>query len=115
MWMKQNKYHSERVTYDYMEFASKKELNRYLELKCLQKAGKIGSINRQVRFELIPSQKGKDGKVIERPVYYYADFVYQDYEKGELIVEDAKGVRTKDYIIKRKLMLYVHGIKISEV
>lgn len=52
-------------------------------------------------------------KLIERGVYYIADFVY--YRDGEYIVEDTKGVRTKDYIIKRKLMLYVHGIKIKEV
>ena len=52
-------------------------------------------------------------ELIERGVYYIADFVY--YRDGEYVVEDAKGVRTKEYIIKRKLMLYVHGIKIKEV
>lgn len=45
---------------------------------------------------------------------YIADFVYTDAATGKLVVEDAKGMRTRDYIIKRKLMLYIHGIKIRE-
>ena len=55
----------------------------------------------------------KRGKVIEKPVSYTADFVYK--ENGETVVEDAKGVRTDKYIIKRKLMLWVHGIRVREV
>lgn len=113
-----SKYHNEKVKYNGMEFDSKAEFNRYMELKMLQRAGRIGSIDRQVRFELVPYQRGKNGKVLERPVYYYADFVYQDYEKDKLIVEDVKGgeaTRTPEYIIKRKLMLFRHGIKITEV
>jgi hypothetical protein len=65
-----------------------------------------------VKFELIPSQR-YDGKVIERPCHYIADFTYM--ENGNLVVEDTKGFRTKDYIIKRKLMLYLCGIRIKEV
>jgi Protein of unknown function (DUF1064) len=56
----------------------------------------------------VPKQPG------ERAVEYRADFVYRD-KVGELVVEDAKGVRTKDYVIRRKLMLSVHGIRIREV
>lgn len=52
-------------------------------------------------------------KIVERAVKYKADFVYK--ENGETVVEDTKGVKTKDYIIKRKLMLWVHGISIREV
>ena len=63
---------------------------------------------------LIPSQK-IDGKVVERECSYIADFKYQDARSGELVIEDTKGVRTKDYIIKRKLMLSVYGIKIKEI
>ena len=55
----------------------------------------------------------KKGKVIEQKCSYIADFVYT--ENGEKVVEDTKGFRTKDYIIKRKLMLYIHGIRIQEV
>ena len=59
-------------------------------------------------------QKLKDGqKLIEKECVYIADFTY--VENGEKIVEDTKGFKTKDYIIKRKLMLYTHGIKIREV
>ena len=52
---------------------------------------------------------------LERPVWYEADFVYQ--ENGKTIVEDFKSssTRTDSYVIKRKLMLSVHGISIIEV
>lgn len=78
----------------------------------LERAGAIQGLKRQVRFELIPSQR-YDGKVIERPVRYIADFTYT--ENGNLVVEDVKGMRTKDYILKRKMMLYLCGIRIREV
>ena len=96
----------------------------------LQKAGKITSLQRQVTYELLPNQyetyeryskKGvrlKDGtKLVERKIEYVADFVYTDTETGENIVEDTKSIatRTKDYIIKRKLMYAIHGIKIKEI
>lgn len=108
-----SKYKSRKVTVDGVTFDSKKEYRRYSELSLLEKAGIIHSLKRQVRFELLPSQRGKDGKVAERAVTYIADFVY--FEGDKLIVEDTKGFRTKDYIIKRKLMLYMHGVRIKEV
>lgn len=77
----------------------------------MERAGLIQDLKRQVQFELIPSQK-EDGKVVERPVVYKADFTY--YQDGKYIVEDAKGYRTPEYKIKRKLMLYVHGIRVKE-
>ena len=108
-------------------FASKKEAGRYPELLLLQKAGKIHDLRCQVRFEVVPAQyeyyerygkKGqrlKDGKrCVERAVDYVADFDYYT-EDGTYVVEDTKGFKTKDYIIKRKLMLWVHGIRIREV
>lgn len=104
-----------------------KEARRGEVLLQLQRQGKITDLRRQVRYELIPAQyetyerygkKGqrlKDGvRCLERKVEYVADFVYTIAETGENVVEDAKGVRTKDYIIKRKLMLAVHGIRIKE-
>ena len=57
--------------------------------------------------------QSKPGRLLEKEVTYIADFVY--YKDGELIVEDTNGFRTKDYIIKRKLMLYVHHIRIKEI
>jgi len=81
-------------------------------LSLLERAGTIQNLKRQVKFELIPSQR-VDGKVIERPCTYIADFVYT--ENGKMVVEDTKGFRTTDYIIKRKLLLWVHGIRIQEI
>lgn len=80
----------------------------------MQRAGLISNLQEQVKYTLIPSQRGSDGKVIERPVTYTADFVYQDAD-GNQIVEDSKGFRTQQYIVRRKLMLWVHGIRVIEV
>ena len=97
-----------------MTFDSKKEFQRYHELKMLEKAGLINDLKRQVPFQLIPSQ-AENGRVVERAVKYIADFTY--YENGELVVEDVKApaTRTDVYKIKRKLMLYVHGVHIREI
>lgn len=95
------------------KYDSKKEKNRADLLKILERQGEISHLKEQVKFELIPSQRINQ-KVVERPCSYIADFTYCDIH-GNFIVEDAKGVRTKDYVIKRKLMLQVHGIRIKEV
>lgn len=108
-----SKYKNSKVEIGKNVFDSKKEAQRFTELELLVKNGAISNLQRQVKFELIPSQK-IDGKVAERACSYVADFVYKDKE-GNTIVEDTKGFRTADYIIKRKLMLYVHGIRIKEV
>lgn len=108
-----NKFHARKVTVNGIKFDSKKEANRYCELKLLQRAGKIQNLQRQVRYLLIPAQYDEEGKKIESYCNYIADFVYK--ENGKLVVEDVKGVRTKEYIIKRKLMLSVYGIRIKEV
>ena len=103
-------------------FDSKKEMRRYRELQWLERAGQITDLRRQVKYVLIPTQREPEksgprggrirGKVIEKEAAYYADFVYT--QNGETVVEDAKGARTDTYIIKRKLMLWVHGIRILE-
>lgn len=123
-----NKYHSKNVEVNGIVFDSKREAKRYSELLLLEKAGAITELQRQVKYVLIPAQyetyerygkKGqqlKDGtRCIEKECSYKADFVYRDADTGKTIVEDTKGFKTKDYIIKRKLMFYVHGIKIQEV
>ena len=92
-------------------FDSKKEANRYAELALMQRAGLIQNLRRQVKFELIPAQY-KDGKCIFRSCSYIADFVYE--KDGETVVEDTKGFKTPEYIIKKKLMFQVHGILITE-
>ena len=116
-----NKYHNEK----FGDFDSRKEEARYGELLLLQRAGKISELRRQVPFELIPAQREPDtkgprggvmrGKTIEHAVKYVADFVYYDHEAGRDVVEDVKGVRTPEYILKRKLMLWRYGIRIKEV
>lgn len=119
-----SKYRSRKTIRNGIEFDSKKEADRYQELLLLERAGAITNLQRQVKFVLIPAQFediylpkqnriGK-GKCIERECSYIADFVYED-EKGLKVVEDTKGFKTKDYIIKRKLMLYMHNIRICEV
>ena len=104
-----SKYHNRKVEIDGIKFDSTKEGERYLELKLLLKAGKIRDVQMQVEVELIPKQGG------ERACKYKADFVYHMADTGKMVVEDVKGKRTREYIIKRKLMLWRHGIKIVEV
>lgn len=107
-----SKYGSRKVTLDGITFDSVRESRRYGELKLLEKSGKIMDLKRQVKYQLIPAQK-VNGKTVERAVNYIADFTY--WKGNEFVVEDTKGFKTKDYIIKRKLMLWVHGIRIREV
>ena len=115
---KGNKYHAQKTG----THASKKEHGRAGELRLMESAGIISNLREQVRFNLLPSQygtcgtdfKGKEVKVLlERPLSYIADFVYE--MDGQTIVEDTKGVRTEVYKIKRKLMLFIHGIRIKEI
>jgi hypothetical protein len=95
-------------------YDSKKEFHRALALKQLAKWGDITELKEQVWYELIPEQRDAEGHLVERAMYYVADFTYKDKD-GNLVVEDVKGYRTKEYIIKRKLMLERYGIKITEV
>lgn len=124
-----NKYGNKKVVIDGEVFDSKREAYRYQDLKFRESIGAIGDLKRQVVYELIPAQREKstkvykkgrkkgqpvEGKIIEKAVTYIADFTYIDSATGKTVVEDAKGMRTRDYIIKRKLMLYIHGIKVQE-
>ena len=110
-----NKYGAKKLIIDGETFDSRMEARRWRELRLLQRAGEIDGLQRQVKYVLIPAQTDDSGHVIERPVSYIADFVYRDARTGEQVVEDVKGARTKEYIIKRKLMMWVHGIRIKEV
>ena len=123
------KYNNKKaIASDGKVFDSKKEAGRYEQLRLMERAGEITDLRLQVPFELIPAQyefyerygkrgqRLKDGaQLLEKAVVYIADFVYKDTKTGIEYVEDTKGVRTKEYIIKRKLMLHVHGIKIREI
>lgn len=113
-----SKYHNVR----HNGFDSRKEEKRYQELLLLQRAGKIFELQRQVKFQLSPTQREPDekgpkggvkrGRVIEHPCSYVADFVY--LKDGHMVVEDCKGYRTPEYIVKRKWMLEKYGIRILE-
>lgn len=122
--MARNKYGSRKVVLlDGTTFDSQKEFNRWCELKLMERHGRISDLRRQMTYLLIPCQYEPDkigvrggvkrGNLLEREVSYVADFVYT--QDGNTVVEDTKGFKTKDYIIKRKLMLYIHGIRIKEV
>ncbi len=128
MGYKHKYYNIKTKTADGIVFDSQREACRWEELRLLERSGAITELKRQVKYEIIPAQYevyerfSKDGnrlkpgtRLVERKAEYIADFVYNDAKTGELIVEDAKGIRTKDYILKRKLMLLVNGIKIKEV
>ena len=122
------KYNNKKITVNGIVFDSHKEARRYGELRLLERSGAITNLARQVEYELLPVQKqtteytDKKGKtrhktvVLERAVKYIADFVYYD-KNGQMVVEDVKSdiTKTKEYILKRKLMLYMFGIKVSEV
>ena len=122
------KYHNKPVIYNGERFDSKKELNRWQELKLLERTGRVCDLRRQVKYQLIPAQREPDtigkngkpvkGKLLEREVCYIADFDYYLEQPGQKplhVIEDTKGVRTSDYIIKRKLMLYRYGERIKEL
>lgn len=126
-----SKYFARKVTVDGIEFHSSKEANRYKELKLLQMCGKIKNLQLQVPFVIIPTQyesyikytpkkkiPKESKRVVEKMAKYVCDFTYET-DEGEYVVEDAKGykdsVAYELFVLKRKLMYQVHGIKIREV
>ena len=129
---RKNKLNNKKRERDGHVFDSVKELKRYGELKLLEQSGEIHTLKMQVPFELIPTQyeyyerhsektgkRLKDGKrVVEHGIKYIADFVYMD-KNNKIHVEDVKGFREGAtynlFVLKRKLMLYVHGIRIEEI
>lgn len=119
-----NKYHAKKVSLCGIEFDSKKEGMRWLLLKDMERTGEISNLRRQVPYELLPAiyrdevvhLKTKDKvekRLVQRAVHYVADFVYT--KDGKEIVEDTKGVRLPDYILKKKMMLALKGIEIVEI
>lgn len=130
---------NKRIFVDGITFDSMAEARRYRDLKLLEKNGDISGLELQKRYELIPAQyelkptgetykrgnlKGQQKlkKVcIEQSLVYIADFVYKDNRTGEIIVEDVKGYTDPKsavyakFVIKRKLMLWLYGIRVVEV
>lgn len=105
---KRPKYRNEKQYVDGQWFDSKREASRYLELKMAEKNGKIRGLKLQYVYPIVI-----DGV---RICDYRADFRYEELVGAEwsVVVEDAKGMRTDAYILKKKLMLAVHGITIRE-
>lgn len=97
------KYHNKKVECDGIIFDSAKEKNYYCELKILRMAGEVIDFERQVTFELQP--KFRHAGKTERAIKYIADFVIK-YKDGRTVVVDTKGFRTKEYLLKRKMLLY---------
>lgn len=124
------KYRNHKVTTtEGLVFDSTKEYKRWCELKVMEAGGYITNLQRQVKYVLIPTQREPDtigkrggihkGKLIEKECFYVADFTYKLANTDELIVEDVKGYKGggaySEFKIKKKLMLYVHHIRVKEV
>lgn len=108
------KYRNEKTTVDGVKYDSKKEAKRASELELQERLGLISNLERQKKYVLQPSFKFL-GKTI-REITYVADFVYK--ENGNTVVEDVKSPITRKnpvYRLKKKMMMYVHGIEIKEV
>lgn len=99
-----NKYRNKKVIVDGKEFDSKREGNRYKELRLLERVGKISNLELQPRFLLQDSFK-KNGKTY-RKIEYVADFKY--IENGKTIVEDVKGMQTDVFKLKHKIFEKVY-------
>ena len=109
------KYNNKKVVIDGITFDSKKEAQRWQQLRLAEASGAISELQRQVAYEIAPSVV-LDGR--KRPARrFVADFQYKRAEDGSvaLVVEDTKGFRTDMYRMKRHLMKAVHGIEVVEV
>lgn len=106
-----SKFNAKKTVVDGITFDSRKEAKRYVELRDLERAGKIRGLQRQVRVELVPPFNC-DGERF-RGIYYVVDFTYTDSEGNE-IWEDVKGMKTPVYLLKRKLVAYRYRKIIKE-
>ena len=102
-----SKYNAKKVEVDGIIFDSKKEANRYIELKWLERGGVIDDLRLQVPFVLI--DKSEYGRAIK----YIADFVYTEGEKE--VVEDVKGFKTDVYRLKKRMLAERYGIEVREI
>lgn len=109
-----NKYHNKKIIYNGIKFDSKKEMERYKNLKILERTNYICNLELQKKFLLQEGYTNAKGKKI-RPIYYIADFYYYDYIDNKWVVEDTKGVRTDVYKLKKKLFEYKYNLTIDEL
>lgn len=111
--MRPHKYGAKKVSVDGMNFPSKREAKRWLELQLLSKAGEIKDLRRQAKIALL----GRSDIIrtpTGRAAYYVADFIYIDNRTGLEVIEDAKGYPTPEYKLKRAI-LAAQGVTIVEV
>jgi hypothetical protein len=108
---------AQRTVVDGITFASKREARRWVDLKLLEQSGAIRELKRQVRFPLYVSPTPDVAAVSTLPkgCTYVADFTYTDAASGRFVVEDAKGFRTREYLLKRRMVEAAYGFKIAEV
>lgn len=121
MWQRYRKYKSVKIDTPDGTFDSKREYKRWMELQMMERNGYISDLRRQVPFELIPAIKEPDtvgpkggikkGRTIQKACMYVADFVYD--QDGKTIVEDAKGFKTKEFLLKAKILRWRFGIDIK--
>ena len=100
----------ERRTVFALTFDSLKERDRYLVLKSKEQAGEISALEMQIPFILQPDFKYGGKK--ERPIKFTIDFRYFDNKIGCVVYEEVKGMRTRDYILRRKMFLYQNPDKV---
>jgi hypothetical protein len=102
-----SKYRNKKTTVDGIKFDSKREAQFYSSLKQLERAGQVSQIELQKRYPL-----SVNGHAV---CSYLADFAFHDAIQGRYRVVDIKGVLTKDFSIKRKLMRAIHGIEVEVI
>lgn len=109
MTNRKNKFNNTVVFEGEEKFDSKKEYNRWCELKLLERAGVITNLKRQIPFVLV--EKSEYGRELK----YVSDFCY--WEQGKYIVEDVKSTATKTplYRFKKRLLAEKYGIVITEI
>lgn len=111
-----SKYNNSKTEEDGFKFDSQKEYRRYKALKLLERTGQISDLKHHVSFELAPQVRYSTATRAKPALRYEADFTY--VENGKLVVEDVKSkdatAKDKVYIIKKHLMMWVHGIEIRE-
>ena len=110
---RKNKFSAQRTTLNGVQFDSRREAKRWAELCLLEKAGEIADLRRQVPLEL----EGRDGPLLTRTgrrMRLTVDFAYTDLRTGLTVYEDAKGMPTRDYEVRRAVAA-AQGIEVIEV
>ena len=101
-----SKYNAKKIKIDGHTFDSKREAQRYCELKLFLRAGEIKNLVLQPRF-LLQDEFFDKNEIKHKKIEYVADFLYIDKDDKK-IVEDVKGVMTDVYKIKKKMFLKIY-------